>query len=214
MTFSLVARCMNTGALGVATASASIAVGARCPYVASDTAAVTTQNRTDPTLGPALIEALRSGADPEAALRSVTERAAFAEWRQLAVVDGQGRIGSHHGSRCSGTHGEVRGKSAIAIGNLLATPEVPQAMLAAFEAADGILEIRLLAALDAGLAAGGEINPVRSAALKVVGDDPFPRSDLRIDRDPAPLAALRSLLQDWLPETDKCRAWALDPYSI
>jgi uncharacterized Ntn-hydrolase superfamily protein len=214
MTFSLVARCAQTGALGIATTSASIAVGARCPHVSSGTGAITSQNRTDPTLGPALLEALRSGADPDEALRSVTGRAAFAEWRQLAVVDARGRIASYHGSRCSGTHGEARADAAIAIGNLLASSDVPAAMLAAYQATDGLLEIRLLAALDAGLAAGGEINSLRSAALKVAAGDPFPRTDLRVDHDGAPLSTLRALWQVWAPEADKCRSWALDPYSV
>ena len=214
MTFSLIARCSSTGALGVATTSGSIAVGARCPYALANIAAVTTQNRTDPTLGPALLEALRGGKHPDAALTEVTASAAFAEWRQLAAVDSLGRIGTFHGARCSGVHGEARGDAAVAIGNLLAAPDVPKAMMSAFEAAEGAIEARLITALEAGLSAGGEINPLRSAALKVVTDDPFPRSDLRIDNATEPLSMLRTLWQSWAPEAAKCRAWALDPDSV
>jgi len=214
MTFTLVARCQQTGHLGVATASASLAVGARCPYVRAGIAAVTTQNRTDPTLGPRLLDALATNTDPDAALASLMANAAFPEWRQVAVVDKHGRVAAFHGERCSGTHSEARGDGAISLGNLLASPEVPAAMMAAFVATGGSLGTRLLAALDGGLAAGGEIKPMRSAALKIATSDPFPYTDLRVDGAENPLALLRGLWHDWEPEAEKCRAWAIDPYGV
>src|SRR5579859_7482211 len=165
MTFSIVARCAETGRLGVAVATGSIAVGARCPFAEGGIGALVTQNRTHPLIGPKALDLLREGA----ATDGIAERAAsafpFPEWRQVAVVDTHGRVDAFSGARCSGIHAVALGESFVALGNLLASPGVPAAMAARFRDGTGPLEDRLLAALDAGLAAGGEIKPLRSAAL-------------------------------------------------
>jgi uncharacterized Ntn-hydrolase superfamily protein len=214
MTFSIVARCAETGRLGVAVATASVAVGARCPFAMSGVGAVVTQNRTNPLIGPRALALLGAGAKGDDAARQAAESFGFPEWRQVAIVDGTGAIGTFHGARCSGVHAEARGAGVAALGNLLQSPEVPAAMVDGYAVVQGGLEDRLLAALDAGLAAGGEIKPLRSAALLVVDRDPFPYTDLRVDYDTAPLAALRTLWVQWRPMADTCRTWALDPYGV
>jgi len=100
----------------------------------------------------------------------------------------------------------------VALGNLLRSKDVPAAALAGYEAAVGTLEQRLLAGLAAGLAAGGEIKPLRSAALVVVDRDAFPYTHLRIDADDDPLRKLDELWQQWQPVAETCRRWALDPH--
>jgi uncharacterized Ntn-hydrolase superfamily protein len=214
MTFSVVARCAATGRLGVATASASLAVGGRCPHARDGVGAVTTQNRTDPGLGPRVLDGLARGMAAEAALAEVMAQAQAAEWRQVAVIDRAGDVATYHGARCSGVFGEARGEGVVALGNLLASAVVPQAMVAGFlGAGDRALEERLLAALEAGLAAGGEVKPLRSAALVVVGE-PHPGSNLRVDCAEAPLAALGALWRAWAPEMAQCRLWAVDPGAL
>jgi uncharacterized Ntn-hydrolase superfamily protein len=214
MTFSIVARCAETGRLGVAVVTATVAVGARCSFAASGVGAVVTQNRTNPLIGPRALALLSAGAKGDDAARQAAEGFDFPEWRQVASVDAAGRIGTFHGARCSGVHAEARGAAAVALGNLLQSIGVPAAMIDGYMAAQGMLEERLLAALDAGLAAGGEVKPLRSAALLVVDRDPFPYTDLRVDWDEAPLARLRALWGEWRPVADTCRTWALDPYGV
>jgi len=214
MTFSIVARCAQTGRLGVAVATASVAVGARCPFAAAGVGAVVTQNRTHPLIGPRALALLGAGATGDEAARQAAESFDFPEWRQVAIVDAAGRIGTYHGARCSGRYAEARGEAVVALGNLLQSDGVPSATIDGYAAADGPLEERLLAGLEAGLAAGGEVNPLRSAALLVVDRDPFPYTDLRIDGDAMPLVRLRALWAEWRPLADTCRKWTLDPYGV
>jgi uncharacterized Ntn-hydrolase superfamily protein len=214
MTFSIVARCMETGRLGVAVTTASVAVGARCPFAAAGVGAVVTQNRTNPLIGPRALALLRTGIQVEDAVRQAAESFDFPEWRQVAIVDRAGRIGTFHGARCSGLNAEARGEAVVALGNLLQSTGVPAAMIAGYVKAEGTLEARLMAALEAGLAAGGEVKPLRSAALLVVDCDPFPYTDLRVDWDDAPLVRLRALWTEWQPLANTCRKWALDPYGV
>jgi uncharacterized Ntn-hydrolase superfamily protein len=214
MTYSIVARCAQTGRLGVAVATASVAVGARCPFATAGIGAVVTQNRTHPLIGPRALTLLEAGVSGDAAARQAAETFDFPEWRQVALVEASGRIGTYHGARCSGVHGEARGEAAVALGNLLRSKDVPAAALAGYEAAFGTLEHRLLAGLVAGLAAGGEIKPLRSAALVVVDRDAFPYTHLRIDADDDPLRKLDELWQAWQPVAETCRRWALDPDSV
>jgi uncharacterized Ntn-hydrolase superfamily protein len=211
MTYSIVARCAQTGRLGVAVATASVAVGARCPFATAGIGAVVTQNRTHPLIGPRALTLLEAGVSGDAAARQAAETFDFPEWRQVALVEASGRIGTYHGARCSGVHGEARGEAAVALGNSLRSKDVPAAALAGYEAACGTLEHRLLAGLVAGLAAGGEIKPLRSAALVVVDRDAFPYTHLRIDADDDPLRKLDQLWREWQPVAETCRRWALDP---
>jgi uncharacterized Ntn-hydrolase superfamily protein len=212
MTFSIVARCARTGRLGVGVATASVAVGARCPFAAAGVGAVVTQNRTNPLIGSRALTLLGAGVAADAAARQAAEAFDFPEWRQVALVDAAGRIGTYHGALCSGRYAEARGAAVVAIGNLLQSEDVPAAAVAGYAAAEGPLEERLLAGLEAGLAAGGEVKPLRSAALLVVDADAFPYTDLRIDAAANPLPRLRDLWVEWKAVADICRQWALDPY--
>lgn len=213
MTFSAVARCARTGMVGVAVATSSIAVGARCPHVRARTGAVATQNITDPALGPLVLDHLSAGYDASTALARALEQRPHSSFRQLAVVDRQGRTAHFTGERILGRHAVATGEGVVAAGNLLASEAVPQAMAAAFAAgADDHLAERLLKALEAGLAAGGEEGLVHSAALLVADAQPFALVDLRIDwDDAAPLAALRRLWSDYRPQMDAYLIRAVDP---
>ena len=213
MTFSIVGRCARSGMLGVAITTSSIAVGARCPHVRAATGAVATQNITDPALGPLVLDHIAAGADAATAITRALSERPHPAFRQLAVVDREGRSAHFTGERILGCHAVASGPGFVAAGNLLASQAVPKAMAEAFVtgAADHLGE-RLLKALEAGLAAGGEEGPVHSAALIVADVQPFPLVDLRVDwDDAAPVAALRRLWADYRPQMEAYLMRAIDP---
>jgi uncharacterized Ntn-hydrolase superfamily protein len=212
MTFSIVARCSRTGQLGAAVTTSSIAVGARVAYCAAGVGAVLTQHRTDPRLGPRGLALLRSGCTAQETVAALTASTALAHWRQLAVLDAAGTAAAFSGARIKPEFGEAMAQDACAIGNILASRLVPAAMLRALQAEPGLpLPERLLDALDAGLAAGGENQPVRSAHLLLVEADPFPLVDLRVDWHDQPIAELRALWNRYAPQAEDYRRRALDP---
>lgn len=212
MTFSLVGRCAATGAFGAIVSSSSPAVAARCAHARRGVGAACTQNVTDPRLGPALLDRLAAGDDAETALRHVVAREPHADHRQLSVVDASGRVAIHSGVRTLGRHAEALARDCAAAGNLLATDGVPRAMVEAFgDAAREELEERLVRALEAGLAAGGEEGPVRSAGLVVVRDVDWYETDLRVDWHDHPIAELRRILTVWRPQARDYVTRGLDP---
>jgi len=168
MTFSIAARCAETGMFGIAISSSSPAVAARCSHARAGAGVVASQNITDPSLGFSGLEMLATGATAEEALGRLVASTPFADYRQLAIVDARGHVAGHSGERTLGTHAMAKGEGCIAAGNLLSNTGVPQQMIAAFEASSGGLPSRLLNALAAGLKAGGEAGPVCSAGLQVV----------------------------------------------
>ena len=213
MTFSIVGRCPQSGQLGIAISSSSIAVGARCPWVRSGVGAVATQNVTLPALGPQVLDLLESGQfDPAAALDHALGASEWSEYRQVTVVDNQGRTAFFSGKAALGTYHAVAGKQCVGAGNMLAGVEVIEAMVSAFEQASGALADRLLAAMHAAMAAGGEAGPVHSAALKIVGDLSWPMVDLRVDwADDDPLGQLDGLWQAYRPQMQDYLTRALNP---
>lgn len=212
MTFSIAARCARTGAFGLAISTSSLAVGARCPFARAGVGAVLTQNRTDPRLGPQGLAQLEAGLPAPAALEAVMATAPHAGWRQVAMIDRQGHAAYVSGDRITSIHAGATGRDCVAIGNLLADIGVPPAMVAAFEAAgDRDFGDRLMGALAAGLAAGGEHKPVQSAALLIVDREPFPVVDLRVDAHDRPIAELDGLWRRYRPLMPTMLAWALDP---
>lgn len=211
MTFSLVARCAKTGQFGVVISSSSPAVAARCSNVRAGVGAVASQNITDPALGPLLLDALEKGAPADAALQAVTSGRDFIGYRQLLVVDGSGGVAIQSGTNVLGTWGEARGQDCASGGNLLANKEIPRVMVAAFEAAKGHLGDRLIAALQAGLAAGGEAGPVRSAGLKIADRLSWPLVDLRIDWADDPIAMLAEAWSVYHPQMAAYVQRAEDP---
>lgn len=210
MTFSVLATD-GAGAAGIAVTSSSPAVAARCIHLRPGVGGASSQNITDPRLGTELLDALGSGLDARAALASVTEGKELIEHRQLTVLSLAGAGAAYSGSGSLGTHHHVVAPQVVAAGNLLAGPEVVDAVVAGFESSSGDLEERLLAALEAGLAAGGEAGPLHSAGLSVVREVAWPETDLRVDWSERPIEDLRDLLKIWLPQRDDYVTRGLDP---
>lgn len=213
MTFSIVGRCAETGQLGIAISSSSIAVGARCPWLRAGVGAVATQNITLPALGPQILDLLEAGEPVAAALDQALTRHGFSQYRQLAVIDSQGRTALFTGREALGVNNAVAGEQCVAAGNLLAGPQVIAVMVAAFEAHAGEpLADRLLAAMNAAVAAGGEAGPVHSAALSVVSDLLWPLVDLRVDwAEEDPIGELGKLWSAYRPQMQDYVTRALDP---
>jgi uncharacterized Ntn-hydrolase superfamily protein len=213
MTFSIVGRCSRTGAFGVAIATSSIAVGARCPHARASVGAVATQNVTDPALGPLLLDFMRAGLTAKEAIAKAVEGRDNIDYRQLTAVDRHGNSASWSGKHILGRHGVSERRDCVAAGNLLKSDRLPQVMTEAFAANIGEqLAERLISALEGGLAAGGEEGPVHSAALLIVHEHSFPLVDLRCDwDDEAPIAKLRSLWTAYEPQMQAYLTRALDP---
>jgi uncharacterized Ntn-hydrolase superfamily protein len=213
MTYSIVARCARTGQLGAASTTSDIAVGARVPWVRCGIGAVVTQHRTDPRLGPRMLDLLRDGCAASEAVRAAAASTEHAEWRQLAAIGTAGAPAAWTGDHVdpSGACEVLAGDHAV-VGNILTRPEVGGAASGAFAAnPEAELSARLLAALEAGLAAGGEYEPLRSAALVVFADQSFPLVDLRVDDHIAPLSELRRLHEIYQPAAAEYVRRALDP---
>lgn len=212
MTFSIVARSADAQFFGVAIASSSPAVAARCAHARAGVGAAATQNITDPSLGPRVLDVLGRGSNAGPAVEEALSQTPFGAYRQLLAVGRAGPPAVHSGSRALGIVNTAGGVDAVAAGNLLARATVPHAMLVAFEYAEGHLGERLLRALRAGLDAGGEAGPVHSAGLLVVRDVSWPIVDLRIDwSDEDPVRALDSLWRRYAPQIDDYVRRALDP---
>ena len=214
MTISIAARCERTGAFGVAISSSSPAVGSRCPNVRAGVGAVSSQNVTDPSLGPALLDALQSGLGAHEALAQVSKAATHPEFRQLTVVDNTGESAVYSGEKSLGINAEVTAKNVAAAGNMLANSDVIQAMVDSFSAtSDNELADRLIQALEAGVKAGGEAGPVHSAAVIVATEVSWPTTNLRIDWDENPISKLRDLYKVWAPQSQDYLTRALNPNS-
>lgn len=213
MTFSISGRCPRTGEFGIAVSSSSPAVAARCAHARAGAGVVGAQNITDPRLGQRGLALLAEGLAAPAVLARLTEATPHIQYRQLVVLGPSGPAAVFHGSGTLGVHGGALGQDCAAAGNLLAHDGVPQAMVAAFEAAaDQPLAARLLAAMRAGLAAGGEAGPVHSAGMLVVRDQPWPVADLRVDwTEGDPVAELAALWALWQPQQEAYVSRALDP---
>ena len=212
MTFSLVGRCARTGMLGAVVTSSSIAVGSRCPYARAGVGAVLTQHRTDPRLGPLALDLLERGFTAEEALQAIVAATPHRNCRQLAVIDAAGRTATFSGVDVRGEKGEARGRDCAAIANIVRSPDIPCAMTTAFETSAGSPIVRrLIHALQAGEAAGGEFQPVTSVGLVVAHAEAFSYVDLRVDDHAEPIAELSRLWAKYEPEADLYVARAVDP---
>jgi uncharacterized Ntn-hydrolase superfamily protein len=212
VTFSLVGRCARTGMVGVVVTSSSPAVAARCAHARAGVGAAASQNVTDPRLGPLMLELIESGRSASEAVKAVASQAPHREHRQLTAVDAIGGSGAFSGEKTLGRHGTALGVGSAAAGNLLANDDVPAAMLKAFAArGDEHLGDRLMAALRAGLEAGGEEGPVRSAGMLICDRVSWPQTDLRVDWGDAPIDRLDELWQLWKPQAEAYVIRALDP---
>jgi uncharacterized Ntn-hydrolase superfamily protein len=213
MTFSIAGRCEKTGQLGIAISSSSIAVGARCPWVRAGVGAVATQNVTLPALGPQILDLLEhEKLDPATALDRALSASDYSDYRQVTVIDAQGRTAFFSGKQALGTYHAVAGQQCVAAGNMLSSIGVIEAMPPAFHQASGTLADRLLAAMHEAIAKGGEAGPVHSAALKIVDAQSWPLVDLRVDwADDDPLGKLDGLWRAYQPQMQDYVTRALDP---
>ena len=196
-TYSLVARDPETGELGVAVQSHWFSVGSIVSWAEPGVGAVATQSIAEPAYGPRLLERLRAGEAPREALDELLAVDGQARFRQVAVVDAGGEVAVHTGDGCIPRAGDVQGDGFSAQANMMAGYGVWPAMAEAFETATGPLARRLLAALDAGDAAGGDVRGRQSAALVVVSaeGEPWQRTvELRVEDHPDPLGELRRLV--------------------
>jgi uncharacterized Ntn-hydrolase superfamily protein len=214
MTFSVVARCAETGQLGIAISSSSIAVGARCPWLRAGVGAVASQNITLPALGPQTLDLLAQGMAPSDALAAVLTPQSHSEYRQVTAIDNAGRTAHFSGTQTLGIYHALSGEQCVAAGNMLANTDVIEAMVRAFEDTPGHLADRLLAAMQAGVAGGGEAGPVHSAAMVVVGDHLWPIVNLRVDwADVDPIGALEQLWQAYRGQMQDYIERAINPQS-
>lgn len=200
-TFSIVALDPETKELGVAVQSHWFSVGSLVPWAEHGVGAVATQSFVEASYGPEGLRLLREGKKPEEALRALTAADPQKDFRQVGIVDARGVAAAWTGQQCISYAGHRTGKNYSVQGNLLASPEVWREMGGAFEAAAGRLAERLLAALEAGQAAGGDARGMQSAALLIVGPGepgkPWTEKkvDLRVEDHPSPIPELRRLLR-------------------
>jgi uncharacterized Ntn-hydrolase superfamily protein len=211
LTFSIAARSADARLFGVAMASSSPAVAARCAHARAGSGAAASQNITDPRLGTRLLAAMGAGSSAHAAIEQALAATPFGAYRQLVAIGRDGPPAVHSGTHALGIAGSSVGAHAAAAGNLLASPGIPAQMIRAFDSAGGHLGARLLEALRAGADAGGEAGPVRSAGLLVVREVDWPIVDLRVDWSEDPVAALISLWEIYAPQMEDYVVRALDP---
>ncbi|MDE2005501.1 MAG: DUF1028 domain-containing protein [Rhodospirillales bacterium] len=212
MAFAVIARCPRTSQIGGIVCANVMASGARVLHCAHGIGAVLTQNRADARLGARGLDLLAAGHDAQQTIDTLVASTPHAHWRQLAVLDAGGKCAAFTGARCGPETSEAPARDACALGSFLASALVAPAMLRALLADPALpLAERLMAALEAGLAAGGIRETPVSAALKVSAAPGLPLVDLRIDDDPAPVAALRALWGRFAPIAAEMLLRATDP---
>ena len=197
MTYSIVARDPATGELGVAVQSHWFSVGSVVPWAESGIGAVATQSMAEPSYGPNALDLLRGGANARDALDELVRRDAGQAMRQVTVVDSHGEVAVHSGRCCIQFAGHESGRGFGCAANMMRREGVPQAMARAYSSASGDIPERLLAALDAAEATGGDVRGRQSAAMIVVRarDEQWSRSlELRVEDSESPLAELRRLV--------------------
>lgn len=209
MTWSIAAYDPPSGAFAVCVATRALAVGASCPFVQAGVGAVSTQSITNRYLGPAVLAGLAAGLHPEAAVRQALGPDEGRGIRQLHVVDAQGRTFAWTGDNCVPWCGSLSAANLSIAGNMLSGAAVIEATRAAYLAHAHLdVPARLLAAMDAGEAAGGDRRGRQSAAMKIVTTEDFPDLDLRVDDHATPLMELRRLVEVWREQQAVRRGWA------
>lgn len=200
-TYSIVARDPVTGEFGVAVQSHWFSVGARVAWAEPGVGAIATQSVTDPAYGKLGLDLLRAGKSAPEALQALLASDPEREVRQVAIVDAQGRVATHTGSLCIEAAGQVQGEGFSVQANMMGKPTVWPAMAKAYREAKGDLAERLLTALRAAQAEGGDFRGMQSAALLIVKAQPSGRPwadrtfDLRVEDAPDPLGELARLVQ-------------------
>lgn len=198
MTWSIVAHEPSSGAFAVAVATYAFAVGASCPFVRPGVGAVSTQSMTNRYLGPAVLDGLARGLPPAAAIEGALAGDAGRGIRQVHAVDRLGRSAAWTGANCVEWCGDRPGQGVSVAGNMLAGEAVVADTAGRFAAGASLaLPERLMAAMEAGEAAGGDRRGRQSAAMVLVTEEDFPDLSLRVDDHADPLAELRRLLGIW-----------------
>jgi len=197
MTFSIVARCPKTLALGIAVSTAVPAVGSVVPHVEAGVGAIATQAQTNVLYGIEGLKLLKAGFSPQAALETMLQGDIDREKRQVIIIDAKGRTAAFTGRENVDWKGHIVGEDFVVAGNMLIGSRVIKAMVETFEAAKGKLAERLLKTLESGQEAGGDKRGLMSAALLVAGEqwisETRPVLDLRVDAHHDPLAELRRI---------------------
>ena len=192
MTLSIAAWDEDTGQLGAVISSSSISVSSRCLHWRAGVGIALSQNITDPRLGPRMLALLADGVEVSAAVDAVVHSTPYIQYRQLGLVDAHGNTARYTGAGVLGCFASAEGRHCVAAGNLLANEAVPAAMVGSFESSAGSFGSRLLAALLAGVDAGGEAGPLHSAGLLIGGEPSWPLAELRIDWDENPIEKMQA----------------------
>jgi uncharacterized Ntn-hydrolase superfamily protein len=194
MTWSIIARDSPSGQIGIAVATKFFAVGSLVPHIAAGIGGIATQALVNPYYGIDGLKLLRGGKSPEDIVRTLLAGDSGRASRQLHILDAAGRIAAHTGEECVDWCGHVQGDGLSIAGNMLAGPRVLDDSAAAYaEHANLPLARRLIAAMRAGEAAGGDKRGKQSAALVILGSEEWPMLDLRVDDHPDPLSELERL---------------------
>lgn len=200
-TFSIVARDPETGQLGVAVESHWFSVGSVVTWAEAGVGAVATQSLVEVSYGPLGLALMRAGKSAHEALTALLAADEGRDLRQVAMVDAQGRVAAHTGARCIAEAGHIVGEGFSVQANMMVNADVWPAMADAYRGAEGDLAARLLAALEAGQAAGGDIRGQQSAAILIVSGTSTGRPwadkvmELRVEDHPEPIKELRRLVQ-------------------
>ena len=209
MTWSIVARDSQTGAFGVAVATRFFAVGALCPHVESGVGALSTQALVNPLYGRQGLALLRQGLPAAEVVARLTAPDEGRDFRQLHVIDARGGLAQHTGAQCVEWCGHVAHMNFSVAGNMLAGARVIEDTAAAFQrGAELAFAERLIAAMEAGEAAGGDKRGRQSAALRIHSTEDYPDLDLRVDDHAHPLPELRRLLELWRRQWPIRKAWS------
>ena len=187
-------------------------MAARCSFARAGVGAVASQNVTDPSLGPMALDLMEQGMTAAEAVEQVRAQGKFIEYRQVLAVDKSGSTAIHSGPNSLGIWTQAEGQDVASGGNLLANDGVCQAIVDGFAASSGHLGDRLIAAMRAGLAAGGEAGPVHSAGMKLVDKVSWPVADLRCDwSEDCPIENIAAAWDIYKPQLDAYVQRALDP---
>lgn len=200
-TFSIVARDYETGCLGVAVQSHWFSVGAIVAWAEAGVGAVATQALAETSYGPLGLKLMKAGKSAPDALKALLAVDDRQDLRQVAMVDAHGQVATHTGARCMADAGHVTGEGFSVQANMMATPAVWPAMAEAYRQNKGALAERLVSALEAGQAAGGDIRGQQSAAILIVAAASSGKPwvdrlmDLRVEDHPTPVKELRRLVE-------------------
>jgi uncharacterized Ntn-hydrolase superfamily protein len=213
LTCAILARCAETGQLGIGVVSSLLAVTGRCAFVQAQVGVVAVQSMADPRLGPAALKLLAGGYRPDAVLRAFDRTEEGFDYRQVALVNARGDTAVHSGREAAGICGAAEAAGCAALCNRLVDRGLPDRMVAACVRTKGELGDRLIAALRAAVTAGGA-GPVHAAGLLVAEREAWPLVDLRVDwTEGDPVRELDHLWHLWRPQMHDYRDRALDPAS-